>query len=130
VISQIVDGSRQVFSRAGRFGTRLSLRVRYSSSGTVVTPPVFKVFGRYKSLEDTAAEWQTLVNASEQQSVTIAPAATTDLYLVGGDRVTTVIPSKHVFDTQGCNEFLIGVETKIVFTGGSPTTAALEVKIT
>ncbi len=70
--TQIVEASRQIFSRGGRPAQWLSLRMRYSSGFTITRSPLVRLFGRV----DAGNEWQCLVNGEGGVSIEIAVAAT------------------------------------------------------
>lgn len=122
---QITDSSRKIIRRDNRMGTLLGVRMKYAHSGTVLTNPVTKVFGRTAGGAGTA-QWQLLLSRLRSETCTILTSAS-DIN-ISGTKFTTPDTDAHYFDTQGCNEFLIGVEVKLTVTG-TASDAALQVKI-
>lgn len=120
--SQIIEASRQIFSRGNRPGGWLALRMRYSSGFTITQTPIARVFGRV----DAISEWQALVSVRGELGIEFVPAAS-DLES-GGPKLTTVSLTDHVLDTQGCEQFLVGVQARLEVSSGTPSKACLEVR--
>jgi hypothetical protein len=118
----ITADTRRIFRRGG-LGTFLVFRLKYNGSITSVTSPKIAVFGRTGSAE----QWQRLSAKSGADSATLTVSTSND----SGDgtmKYTTVVPADHTFDCQGCEEFLVGVETALAATG-TVNTSTIEAKI-
>ena len=123
--SQITAGDRKLIQRGQKCGTLLQFRLVYDSdSSAFTTAPVFAVFGRASGFGD---QWQRLRNKSNGLTLTFAAAAT-DID-VGPLKFTNPDNENHTFDCQGCDEFLVGLETAINPAGGLAALSSLQVKI-
>jgi hypothetical protein len=103
-------------------GVLLIVRLAYDDGLTSITDPVIKVFGR----DNDDEVWTLLETVGGTVTATIATAATdvTD----GTMLYTTPDLSADAWDTQGCRQILIGVETALAGTG-TVTTAYLQAKL-
>ncbi len=122
---QITNSSRKIIRRDNRMGTLLGVRMKYGHTGVVTVNPVAKIFGR-TAAGAGSAQWQLLLSRLRSETCTLLTSAS-DVN-ISGTKYTTPDTDAHYFDTQGCNEFLIGVEVAIAVTG-STVDAALQVKI-
>ena len=122
--NDIANYSGRVFKKETAFGTLIKLRLRYDAANTPSTDPVLAVFGRTKFPADDAGGWELLRNKSGGVSATLETAETD-----AGDSVAeaTVPGDGQTFDTNGCNEFVIGVLTAA--DGANIATATVEAKI-
>ena len=121
--AQITLASRQILRRDNRMGTLLGLRMAYNSGLTNIVSPVVKVFGRAEN-----DSWQILKSRVGALSVPLTVASTDISKVTGTTFYTTPDPDGHYWDTQGCTEFLVGVEVALSATG-TITIARLEAKI-
>jgi hypothetical protein len=103
------SGTSIVRSDSG--GTFLVVRLAYDDGLTGITNPIVKVFGRASLSEP----WRLLRNRAGSLSASLATASTdaTD----GTLDYTTPDLSTNVWDVQGCDQFIIGVETALAGTG-------------
>lgn len=125
--TDIADESRQLIRRDNRMGTLLGLRMHHAVASNIASPTV-KVFGRVVGLAASTGPWQVLKNRLGDIAVPLVARPTSDIYdLSSVGQYTVSDPEGHYFDTQGCNEFLVGVE--LALTGTSVTLSALEAKI-
>jgi len=123
--------SRRLLQRDNRMGTFLGVRMKYNTGLTNITSPILKIFGRMRTVtatSETVGPWQILKNRLGDLSVPLTVASTDVVVSASGPKATTPDPMGHYFDCQGCNEFLIAVETAMTATG-TITLAALAVKI-
>ena len=121
--TQIVNDTTFVISRDQRLGTTLAVRLAYNAGASTLTPPIIKIFGRAR--DDDA--WQPLYSLSGNLTATLTDAATdvTD----GTFKYTTPHPTNHYFDTAGCDEFLVGVETAFAAGVGIVTDSKIQMKV-
>lgn len=127
---EITASSRQIFSRGNRPSTRLALRMRYISAVDTTKTPSVRLFGSVAPGSIGAGWWHSLRSLGGDLANEIALDKILDLYPVTTEstRVTTPDPLKNVFDTLGCERFLVGVEQNWEVDGSTPTEAALEVR--
>ncbi len=116
--ASITASTRHVIKRNNHAGTLLKVRLKYV--GSVSQSPVVVVFGRSGS-----DPWEMLANKSGAYTATLTAAPSTDatdgtyLYSNTGDDQT--------FDCNGCDEFLIGIQT--VVAGGTTASDVIQAKI-
>lgn len=108
----ITLNTRRIMKRLGQAGSRLQLRLKYNRaiSGSI-TSPVVCIFGR--TGKDA---WQKLLTLAGANTCTLTIATGTDDD-DGTFKYTSVDPLNEVFDTMGCEEFVVGVLTAFNATG-------------
>lgn len=128
--TQINRDTSKIFYRAGK-GTTLRVRVAYDAALTVTTPLKYKVFGRARITTPAGITvldpWQVLASGASAISRTAAFSATTDA-TDGTMKYTLSDIFLDSFDSDGCTEFVIGIETALGGSGGVVTTARIEAK--
>lgn len=118
----ITGANNRIFRRQRERGTILRIRAGYDDGLTGITDPVINVFGR----KDENDSWQRLPNLDGDTDVTLETA--TDDVEDGTLKYTTAKRTTHSFDTDGCNEFLIGTKTALAGTG-TTSNSVYQVKI-
>lgn len=109
--SQITDATRRIVRREGIHGNACVVRMKYDSNLTGITPAIVKLFGR-ASPNDA---WELLYTRSGNLTATLADdSADVD---DGDFKYTTVHPNDHVWESAGCDEFLLGVEQALAGSG-------------
>jgi len=108
--TQITRAGTNLLTVQGR-GTFLIVRLAYDDGLTSITSPTVKVFGRANSGEP----WRILRTRGGAISAQLLTAATdaTD----GTLEYTTPDLTTNVWDLQGCDQILIGVEVALAGTG-------------
>lgn len=120
--TQIVNSTSRIISRDKNAGSTIAVRLAYDQGAGTLTPPVIKLFGRANSGD----AWQPLYSLSGNLTATLTDAATnvTD----GTFKYTTPHATDHYFDTAGCDEFLVGVETALAAGSGIVTNSKIQLK--
>ena len=121
--AEINNSTTHIFVSGGR-GSALLFRMKYLDDLSAITDPVLKVFGRHSG-SDTM--WMTLFTSASTPLIlmTMVTASTDDSD--GTDNWTAVTKDNEV-NMQGCDEFLVGVQTVLAATGNQ-TLSTLEVKV-
>lgn len=123
--TQITASTRKLLRRSS--GSLLTFSLQYDRTLTSITAPVIKVFGRKRAGDgESDGRWELLKNKNGDLAITLTPAST-DVD-DGTYKYTTVDMTNHVVDTQGCDEFLVGIETALAGSTGVATTAVLNVR--
>lgn len=122
--SHISNYSSRIFKKESAFGTLVKLRIRYEAANKPSTDPIVALFGRTRFPTGDASTWELLRNKSAGVSATLV-TATTDAG--DGDNEASVPGDGQTFDTNGCNEFVVGVLTAAA--GTNIATATVEAKI-
>lgn len=109
--TQITASTRYILDRNDTGGTRIHFRLKYTTGGTTTSYPTITVFGR----ADSSEPWQNLPNLAGNRAFTFvaAPEDAAD----GTYSYTAVDPTANVVDTNGCNEFIVGIEVAAVGSG-------------
>jgi hypothetical protein len=109
--------------RALAGGTNLAIRLSIPSAASITTSCSLAVFGRCGD----SGEWQRLRNRNNLSSVTFT--LPTSPVVNGSLKSSEVDNLNHLFDCQGCDQFLIGVETALALSGGNAYDSVLSAKI-
>ncbi len=120
--AEITAATRKLIDKKGDRGTHLRFRLVYDDGISAITAPKLAVFGRTGT-----QQWQRLVTKGGSTQVTLTPDTTNDCS-DGTLNYTTPLLNDHTVDTDGCDQFLVGIETALAATG-TVTTAYVEVKI-
>jgi hypothetical protein len=109
-VTQITRSGTSLLTTQGR-GTFLVVRLAYDAGLTAITAPTVKVFGRGNSGEP----WRILRTRGGALNAQLLTAATdaTD----GTLDYTTPDLTTNVWDLQGCDQILVGVEAALAGTG-------------
>lgn len=126
--TEIVTSTTHLLVRDRGVGTTLLLRIKYPSAATLTTDAKVKVFGRVRGTDGSVGGWSLLRNRSGSISRTI-PIDTTNNQGDGTSRWTTPDWDQDAWDCQGCNEFLVGIETALNLDSNNENSATLEAKI-
>lgn len=118
--TEIVGAVNRIF--VSENGTLLRLRVKYDAGISAVTDPILRLFGRLNSSDS----WQSVQNQDEQTAITVTTDLTNDVS-DGTWNWTLADLNAHTFDKDGCQEFLIGIQTALAATG-TVSTATIEIK--
>lgn len=118
-----ITNLRSRILRAVGGGTNLAVRLSIPTAATITTSCSIAVFGRCGD----NGEWQRLRNRNNLPSATFTLPASP---VVNGTRKSTEVDNlNHIFDCQGCDQFLIGNETALALSGGNAFDAILSAKI-
>ena len=127
--TQVATTSRHKITIENRLFTALVFSAFYDAAATTPAGGTFRVFGRYNDGSGGTQEaYRALKNRAGNLTRTPPFDATNDAS-DGTLKYTTPDQSEDVFDTLGCNEFLIGTTAAHTVGGsGSATLAGLNVK--
>jgi hypothetical protein len=118
--TQITRAAVHIIRRENHAGTTLTLRMAYT--GTPNAVPSLAVFGRSGS-----DGWQRLKSKSGANAAVLTHAASSDV--TDGTLKYTEVTDAQRFDCDGCDEFLIGVETAYSVSAGSTTGTLVQAKM-
>lgn len=119
---EITASTRHIISGDNEQSVFLALRMAYDDGLASITDPIVKVFGRASDAQD----WEILRNKAGSITGTIATDTTNDVS-DGTLNWTTTHADNNVWDRNGCNEFLVGVETALAGFGDT-SNAYLEMR--
>jgi len=104
-------------------GTNIAVRLSIPSAATLSTSCSIAVFGRCGD----NGKWQRLRNRNNGSSATFTIGASA---VINGTLKSSEVDNlTHIFDTQGCDQFLFGNEVALVVSGGNAYDSLLEAKI-
>lgn len=111
------------------FSTILLRHRRLSTYTTTATSVGVTLIGRYRSDENTTSEWMVLPNRNKADGIATAIELTaSDTNDIQDDiyRFSLTDDDTHWFDTKGCNEFAILIETAY---SGSPSASGQNISV-
>jgi hypothetical protein len=127
-VTQIVTTSRHKITLDDYEFTSLVTSAFYDHSATTPAGGTFRVFGRFNDrTAKTQEQYRALKNRAGNLTRTPPYDATNDA-TNGTLKVTTPDQNEDVWDTLGCNEFLIGTTAAHTVAAGSAALAGLSVK--
>lgn len=119
--TQITAARSRIIKSVG--GTNIAVRLSIPSAATLSTSCSIAVFGRCGD----SGKWQRLKNRNNASSATFAIGSNA---VVNGTLKSSEVDNlNHIFDTQGCDQFLFGNEVALVLSGGNAYDSLLEAKI-
>ncbi len=108
--------------------SRATFRLKYDRAVTAPTSPVIAVFGRTRLSETEVGSWERLSTLGSASTSTLTVDVTNDVD-DGTWQYTSTSLEDHTFDLNGCNEFLVGIQTAFAGTG-TVNTSTIECKLT
>lgn len=119
--TQVTSSTRRIVRREEVSGTYLLVRLGYASAASDITSPIINVFGRTGS-----DDWEKLPNINGDFNATLT--ADEDNDIGNGTLRFTSVGDDQKFDMNGCEEFLIGVDTAYAAVTNEGTNSIIQVK--
>ena len=125
--TEITSAVHKLVETKGR-ATRATFRLKYDRGVTSPTRPVIAVFGRTRLSDSEVGSWERLSTLGAATTATLTVDVTSDVD-DGTYQYTATSLEDQTFDLNGCNEFLVGVQTAFAGTG-TVHTSTIECKLT